>query len=106
MVKEGVLQNPKVDAIFGLHVFANVPAGHLTYRSGSFMAAADTFEIIVKGRQTHGSMPWRGVDPVLVGSQIVTALQTIVSRSVDITRAAGGGHRRPVPGRRALQHHS
>ena len=87
MVKEGVLANPKVEAIFGLHVFANVPAGHLTYRSGSFMAAADTFEIIVKGRQTHGSMPWRGVDPVLVGSQIVTALQTIVSRSVDITRA-------------------
>ena len=87
MVKEGVLADPKVDAIFGLHVFANVPAGHLTYRSGSFMAASDTFEIIVKGRQTHGSMPWRGVDPVVVGSQIVTALQTIVSRSVDITRA-------------------
>ena len=87
MVKEGVLANPKVDAIFGLHVFANVPAGHITYRSGSFMAASDTFEIVVKGRQTHGSMPWRGVDPVVVGSQIVTALQTIVSRSVDITRA-------------------
>ena len=87
MVKEGVLDDPKVDAIFGLHVFANVPAGHITYRSGSFMAASDTFEIIVKGRQTHGSMPWRGVDPIVVGSQIVTALQTIVSRSVDITRA-------------------
>jgi amidohydrolase len=87
MVKEGVLTDPKVDAIFGLHVFANVPAGHVTYRSGSFMAASDTFEIVVKGRQTHGSSPWRGVDPVLVGSQIVTALQSIVSRSVDITRA-------------------
>jgi amidohydrolase len=86
MVKEGVLADPKVDAIFGLHVFANVPAGHLTYRSGSFMAAADVLEITVKGRQTHGSMPWRGVDPVLVGSQIVTALQSIVSRNVDITR--------------------
>ena len=87
MVKEGVLANPKVDAIFGLHVFANVPAGQITYRSGSFMAASDTFEIAIKGRQTHGSQPWNGVDPVVVGSQIVAALQTIVSRSVDITRA-------------------
>jgi amidohydrolase len=87
MVREGVLKDPIVDAIFGLHVFANVPSGHITYRSGSFMAASDTFEIIVKGRQTHGSQPWNGIDPVVVGSQIVTALQTIVSRSVDITRA-------------------
>ena len=87
MVSEGVLKDPNVDAIFGLHVFANVPSGHVTWRSGSFMAASDTFEIAVKGRQTHGSQPWNGVDPVVVGSQIVTALQTIVSRSVDITRA-------------------
>jgi amidohydrolase len=86
MVKEGVLADPKVDAIFGLHVFANVASGHITYRSGSFMAASDVLDITVKGRQTHGSMPWRGVDPVLTGSQIVTALQSIVSRSVDITR--------------------
>jgi amidohydrolase len=86
MVTEGVLAEPKVDAIFGLHVFANVPSGQITYRSGSFMAAADVLEITIKGRQTHGSMPWRGVDPVLVGSQIVTALQSIVSRNVDITR--------------------
>jgi amidohydrolase len=86
MVKEGVLQNPKVDAIFGLHSFANVLSGQLTYRSGPFMAASDSFEIVVKGRQTHGSTPWRGVDPIVVGAQIVGALQTIVSRSVDITR--------------------
>ena len=86
MVKEGVMLNPKVDAVFGLHVFANVPAGEITYRSGPFMAASDSFEIIVKGRQTHGSAPWRGVDPIVVGSQIVNALQTIVSRCVDITR--------------------
>jgi amidohydrolase len=84
MVKEGVMQN--VDAVFGLHVFANVPTGTITYRSGPFMAAADRFEIIVKGKQTHGSAPWRGVDPIVVGSQIVGALQTIVSRNVDITR--------------------
>lgn len=86
MVKEGVMQNPKVDAVFGLHVFANVPTGTITYRSGPFMAAADQFEILVTGKQTHGSAPWRGVDPIVVGSQIVTALQTIVSRHVDITR--------------------
>jgi amidohydrolase len=86
MVKEGVMQNPKVDAVFGLHVFANVPTGQITYRSGPFMAAADSFEIVVTGKQTHGSAPWRGVDPIVVGSQIVSALQTIVSRNVDITR--------------------
>jgi amidohydrolase len=86
MVAEGVMQNPTVDAVFGLHVFANVPTGTITYRSGPFMAAADQFDIIVTGKQTHGSAPWRGVDPILVGSQIVTALQTIVSRNVDITQ--------------------
>jgi amidohydrolase len=85
MVTQGVMQNPKVDAVFGLHVFANVPTGTIAYRSGPFMAAADQFEILVRGRQTHGSAPWRGIDPIVVGSQIVTALQTIVSRHVDIT---------------------
>lgn len=84
MVTEGVMEG--VDAVFGLHVFANVPSGVITYRSGPFMAAADQFDIIVTGKQTHGSAPWRGVDPIVVGSQIVSALQTIVSRNVDITR--------------------
>jgi amidohydrolase len=84
MVKEGVMEG--VDAVFGLHVFANVPAGTITYRSGPFMAASDQFDIVVTGRQTHGSAPWRGVDPIVVGAQIVNALQTIVSRNVDITR--------------------
>ena len=85
MVKEGVLKNPDVNAVFGLHVFANVPAGHVGWRSGPFMAAADTFEITVRGRQTHGAAPWAGVDPIVVASQIVLGLQTIVSRQVDIT---------------------
>jgi amidohydrolase len=85
MVKEGVLQTPAVDAVFGLHVFANIPSGQIGWRSGPMMAAADSFEIVVKGRQTHGASPWAGVDPVVVGSQIVLALQTIVSRQVDIT---------------------
>lgn len=86
MVDAGVLKNPDVEAIFGLHVFANVPTGRITYRSGPFMAASDRFEIAVKGRQAHGSSPWRGVDPIVVGSHIVTALQTIVSRNVNITQ--------------------
>jgi amidohydrolase len=84
MVKEGVMKG--VDAVFGLHVFANVPTGTITYRSGPFMAAADQFDITITGKQTHGSAPWRGVDPIVVGSQIVNALQTIVSRNVDITQ--------------------
>ena len=85
MVNEGVMQNPKVDAVFGLHVFANVPTGTITYRSGPFMAASDRFDITITGKQTHGSSPWKGVDPIVVGAQIVSSLQTIVSRSVDIT---------------------
>ena len=85
MVAEGVMQNPKVDAVFGLHVFANVPTGTITYRSGPFMAASDRFDILVTGKQAHGSSPWKGVDPIVVGAQIVSSLQTIVSRSVDIT---------------------
>ncbi len=86
MTKEGVLDNPKVDAVFGLHVFP-FPAGTITYRSGPLMASADTFLIKVQGRQTHGAIPWGGVDPIVVGSQIVMGLQTIISRSVNITEA-------------------
>jgi amidohydrolase len=85
MVQQGVLRNPTVNAVFGLHVWANRETGHLTYRSGPFMAAADTFEIVVRGRQAHGATPWRGVDPIVTASQIVTALQTVVSRNVNIT---------------------
>jgi amidohydrolase len=86
MLKEGVFDDPKVDAVFGLHVFAKVPTGVLGYRTGPLLAAADRFEIVVVGRQTHGSQPWSGIDPIVVGSEIVTALQTVVSRSLDITR--------------------
>jgi amidohydrolase len=85
MVMEGVLDDPKVDVVFGLHVFARMPAGALGYRSGPLLAAADRFEIVVQGRQTHGSTPWTGIDPIVVGAEIVTALQTIVSRQLDIT---------------------
>jgi amidohydrolase len=86
MVKEGVLDNPKVDAIFGLHVYA-YPAGAIIYRPGPMMASADAFLITIKGRQTHGAIPWGGIDPIVIGSQVVMGLQTIVSRTVNITEA-------------------
>ncbi len=86
MIKESVLENPKVDAIFGLHVVP-YPAGTVTYRSGPAMASADTFLITIKGRQTHGAVPWGGIDPIVIGSQVVMGLQTIISRTVNITEA-------------------
>ena len=85
MLKEGVFDDPKVDVVFGLHVFAQLPSGVLGYRLGPLLAAADRFEIVVQGRQAHGSKPWAGIDPIVVGSEIVMALQTIVSRTLDIT---------------------
>ena len=86
MVKEGVLENPTVDVIFGLHVMP-FPSGEIVYRSGPLMASGDGFTIRIKGRQTHGAVPWGGVDPIVIGSQIVMATQTIISRNVDITKA-------------------
>jgi len=86
MLKENAFENPKVDAVFGLHVFA-FPAGEVRYRPGPMMASQDNFIIRVKGRQTHGAVPWGGVDPIVIGSEIVMALQTIISRSVNITEA-------------------
>ena len=83
MIKEGVLENPKVDAVFGLHVFP-YEVGSIHYRPGPVMASSDRFEIVVHGRQTHGALPWNGVDPVVVASQIVLGLQTITSRQVDL----------------------
>lgn len=86
MVQAGVLRDPEVSAIFGLHVMAGLASGQIGWRRGPLMAAADRFEIVVEGRQTHGSKPWNGIDPVVVGSQIVSALQTIVARQVDLVR--------------------
>jgi amidohydrolase len=87
MVKQGVLENPKVDAIFGLHVGSRVQAGQIGYKPGGAMAAVDTLRILVRGRQTHGAYPWLGVDPVVVASQIVLGLQTIPSRQMESTLA-------------------
>lgn len=83
MVKEGVLENPKVDAIFGLHVFP-YEVGSIVYRSGALMASGETFRLVVKGRQTHGALPWNGVDPIVLASQIVLGFQTIVSRQANL----------------------
>jgi amidohydrolase len=88
MVKAGVLENPKVDAMFGLHVgITPQPTGTLSLRARGLMAGSDTFDIVVKGRQTHGALPWNGVDPVVAAAQIILGLQTIVSRQTDLTLA-------------------
>lgn len=84
VIADGALENPKVDAIFGLHV-GNAPLGQISYRPGPAMAASNSFNIVVNGKQSHGAMPWAGVDPIVIGSQIVGALQTIISRQTDIS---------------------
>ncbi|MCF2504356.1 amidohydrolase [Dyadobacter sp. CY107] len=87
MVKEGVLENPAVEAIFGLHIDALIEVGKIAYKPGATMAAVDFFSIDVKGKQTHGAYPWSGVDPIVTSSQIIMGLQTIVSRNLNLTQA-------------------
>ncbi len=87
MVKEGVMDNPKVDAIFGIHINSQTEVGKIKYKPGATMASSDWFTIKVKGRQSHGSQPWSGIDPIVVSSQIINGLQTIVSRQEDLTKA-------------------
>jgi amidohydrolase len=84
MIREGVLENPRVDAIFGLHVFP-FEVGTAVYRSGGLMASGDTWRMVFHGRQTHGALPWNGVDPIVLASQFITTAQSIVSRTVDLT---------------------
>lgn len=88
MVKEGVLQNPKVDVILGMHIQSISKLGTISYRPAGMMAASDWFSIKVKGRQSHGAAPWMGIDPIVVSAQIITALQTIVSRQTELTKEA------------------
>ena len=87
MIKEGALDNPKVDAIFGIHIASYHPLGKIAYKTEAAMASSDWFTIKVKGKQAHGSSPWLGIDPIAVSSEIINGLQTIVSRQVDITKA-------------------
>ncbi len=88
MVKEGVLDNPKVDVIFGLHMDAGTEVGKISYRPGGIMAGVNDMKIIVKGKPAHGSSPWVGIDPIVVSAQIINNLQTIVSRNVNLTENA------------------
>ena len=101
MVKEGVLENPKVDVIFGLHMGAQLEVGKIAYRPGATMAGTGDLKITVIGKPSHGSQPWLSVDPIVVSAQIISSLQTIVSRSVNLTEnpavvtigAINGGNR-------------
>jgi amidohydrolase len=86
MLKEGVFDKYKPEVAFGLHVTSNLRVGQIGYRGGPLMAASDAYRIVVKGVQTHGARPWGGVDPIVTSAQIINALQTIVSRTVDITK--------------------
>lgn len=85
MVKEGVLDNPKVDVMFGIHIAAGDTLGTISYREAGIMAESDWFTIKIKGKQSHGAAPWMGVDPVVIGAQIVNGLQTVVSRQSNLT---------------------
>jgi amidohydrolase len=86
MLEEGIFERFQPEAVFGLHVFSTLRADQLGYRSGPMMAASDRFSIIVKGRQTHGSRPWGGVDPIVAAADIIGTAQSIVSRQIDITK--------------------
>ena len=87
MVKEGVMDNPKIDAVFGIHINSQTEIGKIKYKSGAAMASSDWFSIKVKGKQTHGSQPWFGIDPIAVATQIYTGLQMIVARESELTKA-------------------
>jgi amidohydrolase len=87
MIKEGALDNPKVEAVFGIHISSQTPVGTIKYKSGAFMASSDWFTIKVNGKGSHGSQPWAGVDPIAASAQIIEGLQHIVSRQMDLTKA-------------------
>ena len=86
MVEEGALENPKVDAIYGLHINSATPVGQVRYKAKGIMAAAQRFVIDVNGKQAHGSAPWMSVDPIVIAAQIVNGLQTIISRNSELTK--------------------
>jgi len=88
MIKEGVLKNPDVDVIFGIHIASDITVGNIGYKPEGIMAASQRFVIKVHGKQAHGSAPWLGVDPIVVSSQIINGLQTIISRDTQLTKEA------------------
>jgi amidohydrolase len=87
MVKEGVMDNPKIDAVFGIHINAQTEIGKIVYKPGAFMASSDWFTIKIHGKQSHGAMPWMGVDPIATATQIYTGLQMIVARESELTKS-------------------
>ena len=89
MIKEGVLENPKVDVIFGLHINSQTEVGTIKYKPGSMYASVNDMKIIVKGKSAHGAAPWSSIDPIVVSAQIINNLQSIVSRNLNITQNAG-----------------
>jgi amidohydrolase len=89
MVKEGVLENPKVDVIFGLHIISQIETGKIAYRPKGAMAGVNDMQIIVKGKSSHGANPWSSVDPIVVAAEIINNLQTIISRNLNITENIG-----------------
>lgn len=112
MVKDGVFRDFKPDAVFGMHVVSSLPVGTAAVRAGGMMASSDTFRIVVHGRQSHGAMPWQGIDPIVTAAQIVTDAQVIVSRQLDINKDPavvtfgvfnGGSRFNIVPDRAELQ---
>jgi len=89
MVKEGVLNNPTVDVIFGLHINSQTEVGKISYKPGGFYASVNDLKIIVKGRSAHGAYPWSSIDPIVIAAQIINNLQTIVSRNLNVAENAG-----------------
>jgi amidohydrolase len=87
MIKDGVMDDPKVDVIFGLHIESDIEVGKIEYKPGAFMASSDWFIIKVNGKGSHGSQPWKGIDPIAISAQIINGLQTIVSRQTELTKA-------------------
>ncbi|MBD0832134.1 amidohydrolase [Aestuariibaculum sediminum] len=87
MIKEGVLKNPDVDAIFGLHIKSEIPVGEIKYKAEGIMASVERFVVQVKGKQTHGSTPWTGIDPIYISAKIIDGFQSIISRETDLTDA-------------------
>jgi amidohydrolase len=88
MVKEGVLTNPDVDVMFGLHINSQTPVGTIKYKSGGALAAADRWTMQIMGKQSHGSAPWSGIDPIVTAAQIITGMQTVISRNAMLTNEA------------------
>ena len=87
MVKEGVMDDPKVDVVFGMHIESKIEIGRIEYKPGAFMASSDWFTIKVKGKGSHGASPWAGIDPIVISAQIINGLQQIVSRQMELTKA-------------------